>query len=201
MKKAIKWTLFFIILACITVYVVSAIFAPEQNKLVTDKVTEWLNTPVGVAGVSTTIGGIFAYIVTKFIFANSKFGRRELDHIKNDTDEFKKIIVEHEQSVNDKVNEYENKYKELEQNCNNQVSIMLEQFEDLQKKTIDALKTIPNKKVQAIVDEYESQYAERKEEVIERTIHTNDYIERKFKELEDMINEAKETINSETEAA
>ncbi len=201
MKKAIKWTLFFIILACIVIYIVSAIVTPEQNKMVTDKVTEWLNTPVGVAGISTTIGGIFAYIVTKFIFANSKFGRRELDYIKNDTEEFKKIIVEHEQSVNDKVSEYENKYKDLEENCNNQVSIMLEQFEDLQKKTINALKTIPNKKVQAVVDEYESQYAEYKEEVIERTIHTNDYIERKFKELEDMINEAKETINSETEAA
>lgn len=201
MKKAIKWTLFFIILACIAVYVVTAIFAPEQNKLVTDKVTEWLNTPVGVAGVSTTIGGIFAYIVTKFIFSNSKFGRKELDNIKNEFKDVRTDVDTYIENFDSWAKNIEQECDETKNSCNNQVSIMLEQFEDLQKKTIDALKTIPNKKVQAIVDEYESQYAERKEEVIERTIHTNDYIERKFKELEDMINEAKETINSETEAA
>ena len=197
MKKVIYWILFVLGL---TAAVLCFVF-PVQAKEVSENIMNVLNTPVGIAGVSTTIGGILAFVVTKFIMTNSKFGRKELDNMKKEYEEFQNIVCEHEAKVTQAMTEYENKFEDLKNNCNNQVTIMLEQFEDLQKDTLNALKAIPNKKVQAIVEQYEAQYAVKKQEVIEKTINTNEYINEKIKELEEMLNEAKETFNFEAKAA
>ena len=201
MKKVIGWILFTLVLAA---GILCFIF-PVQAKEVCDNIMNVLNTPVAIAGISTTIGGIIAFILTRFIMNNSKFGRKELDGIKNDFKETELELINFEENINNKLIESNKKYEELKNSCNNQVTIMLEQFEDLQNNMLSALKTIPNKKVQAIIVEYESQYEVKKAEIIEKTIYTNEYIDNKLNELkqdmEKMLNEAKERINSETEAA
>lgn len=201
MKKVVYWVLFVLGL----VAGVLCFIYPVQAKEVCDNIMTVLNTPFAIAGVSFTLGGIIIFIVTKFIMNNSKFGRKELDSVKKDFDELKTSVGDNEKSVERLLVTYVDKYLELEEKCNNQVTIMLEQFEDLQHSMIDALKTIPNKKVQAIVAAYESQYEVKKAEIIEKTVCTNDYIDNKLNELrqdmEKMLNEAKERINSETETA
>lgn len=215
MKKAIKWTAFFLVLACLVIYTVSGIFAPEQTKQLTDTVVSWLNTPVGIAGVSTTIGGIISYVIVNFVMKNSKFGRKELDNIKNDNNAFKDEVNKYREQINEykdkavaQIEEYKNKFEETKKECENKVTVMYEEFNDAQKMLVDSLKTIPNKKVQAIVAEYEAKFNIRKEEIISKTINTNEYINTKIKELDDnykefiekmekMLNE--KAINSETE--
>lgn len=205
MKKVIKWTAYILILGALLVYSVCAFSAPEFTKHATDVIMEWLNTPVAIAGISTTLGGIITYVIVNFVIKNTKFGRKEINNLKTDYNQAKEDISEYKHNINLVLANQEEEFKNYRQSCENQVTMMLEEFEDLQKKTISALKTIPNKKVQAIVEEYEAKYDERKKEIIEKTIYTNDYVDNKLNELreymEKMLNEAKETINSETEAA
>lgn len=208
MKKAIKWTAFFLILACLVIYTVSGIFAPEQTKQLTDTVIGWLNTPVGIAGISTTIGGIISYVIVNFVMKNTKFGRKELDSIRKDTEDFKAVTISEVKEFKEIVNKYENNYKTFTADCDNKITIMCEQFTYLYDNTIKALKTIPNKKVQAIVTEYESKFQVIKEDIINKTVNKNAYVDAKIKELDDnykefiekmekMLNE--KAINSETE--
>lgn len=208
MKKAIKWTAFFLILACLVIYTVSGIFAPEQAKQLTDTIIGWLNTPVGIAGVSTTIGGIISYVIVNFVMKNTKFGRKELDTIRKDTEDFKAVTINEVKEFKEIVNKYENNYKTFTADCDNRITIMCEQFTYLYDNTINALKTIPNKKVQAIVTEYEEKFQVIKEDIINKTVNKNAYVDAKIKELDDnykefiekmekMLNE--KAINSETE--
>ena len=208
MKKAIKWGLYFICLGALVIYFVGGIFAPEQTKHATDVVISWLNTPVGIAGISTTIGGIIAYIIVNFVMKNTKFGRKELDNIKKDCDEFQANVIVVENNAIKRIEEYEAKYEELKKSCDNKVAIMYDQFEDMQNTLHASLKTIPNKKVQAIVAKYETEFKVRKEEIINKTVNTNEYIDKRINELnkkfdaflEEIKNEREETVNDKAEA-
>ena len=203
--KKFKVVVYILILLAIASYFICLSVIPTQTIQVTDKFIGWLNTPVGIAGISTTIGGIFIFIVTKFVFANSKFGRKELDNIKKDNAETKEQFDTLKNAFYDNLRITNDWCEETKNECDNQVTIMLNEFEDLQNNMLTALKTIPNKKVQEIVSEYKSQYDVRKEEIIEKTVNTNDYVDKKLNELfnefknkmENMLNE--ETINIETE--
>lgn len=206
MKKVLLWTLYILALAA----TVLCFVFPVQAKETCENVINVLNTPFVIAGVSVTLGGLLTFIVSKFILNNTKFGRKEIDNLKAENEEFKKIIIENEKSVNEKVDNCEKQVNKLEESCNNQCTIMLGQFESLQTNVINALKAIPNKKIQAIVEEYESHYEAEKQEIIEKTINTNEYVDKKLEEMfdefmkkvEDTLNEErKEAINTETEAA
>ena len=201
MNKFLK--IFVPILAGILIiaYFVCNLLIPGQTAWFMTQVGLVLNYPITIAGVSMTIGGIITYIIVNFVIKNSKFGRKELDNMKKEFEQLQDASIKHEQALTMKISEYEDKFNELKNSCNNQITIMLEQFEDLQNSTLDALKTIPNKKVQAIVAQYETEYSIKKQEIIEKTVSTNDYINEKIKKLEEMLNEAKKIFDSETEAA
>lgn len=205
MKKVIKWTAYILFLVIFISAAVCYFVIPEQTKMVVDKIVEYTNTPIAIAGISTTLGGIISYVIVNFVVKNTKFGRKEINNLKADYNQAKEDISEYKHNMDLLLANQEEEFKNYREGCEKQVTMMLEEFEDLQKETLSALKTIPNKKVQAIVEEYEAKYSERKKEIIEKTIYTNDYVDNKLNELreymEKMLNEAKETINSETEAA
>lgn len=199
MKKVLMWTLYFLALAATAL----CFIFPVQAKEVCDNIMNVLNTPIAIAGVSVTLGGLLSFVVSKYIMTNTKFGRKELDSLKEDFKETENEVTEYKEKIDNRVAEIENKYASLENNCENKVTIMLEEFEDMQNTVINGLKTIPNKKIQAIVEEYETKYAERKEEIIEKTINTNDYIDKKLLEMfQEFMEKVKyeETVNNEAEA-
>ena len=199
MKKVLMWTLYFLALAATAL----CFIFPVQAKEVCDNIMNVLNTPIAIAGVSVTLGGLLSFVVSKYIMTNTKFGRKELNNLKEDFKETENEVTEYKEKIDSKVAEIEHKYAELENNCENKVTIMLEEFEDMQNTVINGLKTIPNKKIQAIVEEYEAKYAERKEEIIEKTINTNDYIDKKLLEMfQEFMEKVKyeETVNNEAEA-
>ena len=211
MKKVIKWTAYILVLGALLAYSVCALSAPEFTKHATDVIMGWLNTPVIIAGISTTIGGIIAYIIVNFVIKSTKFGRKELDKIKQSNEVYVEHINAFRDNVTKKIEDCEQKYSDLENTCNNQITIMCEQFTNLMNNTMSALKTIPNKKVQAIVNEYETKFDAVKQEIIDKTVNKNAYVDAKIKELENnykefiekmeiMLNEREETINSQTEA-
>lgn len=212
MKKVIKWTAYILILGGLLAYSVCALSAPEFTKHATDVVMGWLNTPVAIAGISTTIGGIITYIIVNFVIKSTKFGRKELDNNKKEFEDFKENTINEVKEFEEIVNNCENNYKTFTADCDNRITIMCEQFTDLMNNTMSALKTIPNKKVQAIVSEYETKFDTVKQEIIDKTVNKNAYVDAKIKELENnykefiekmeiMLNEREETIDSQTEAA
>lgn len=199
MKKVLMWTLYFLALAA----TVLCFIFPVQAKEVCDNIMNVLNTPIAIAGVSVTLGGLLSFVISKYLVNNTKFGRKELDGIKRDFAECENEVTEYKEKIDNKVAEIESNYKQLEQTCDSKVTIMLEEFEDMQNTVINGLKTIPNKKIQAIIEEYEAKYAERKEEIIEKTINTNDYIDKKLLEMfQEFMEKVKyeETVNNEAEA-
>lgn len=199
MKKVLMWTLYFLALAA----TVLCFVFPVQAKEVCDNVMNVLNTPIAIAGVSVTLGGLLSLVISKYLVNNTKFGRKELDKIKEDFKETELEVTEYKEKIDNKVAKIESNYKQLEQTCDSKVTIMLEEFEDMQNAVINGLKVIPNKKIQAIIEEYEAKYIERKEEIIEKTINTNDYIDKKLLEMfQEFMEKVKyeETVNNEAEA-
>lgn len=193
MKKVIKWTLYFLALAA----TVLCFVFPVQAKEVCDNVMNVLNTPFAIAGVTITLGGILGLLISKYLVNNTKFGRKELDGIKSDFKETENEVTEYKEKIDNKVAEIENKYTNLENNCENKVTIMLNQFEDLQGKMLNALEAIPNKKVQAIVANYKAEYDAKKQEIITKTINTNEYIDMKIAEMKAEFDEFMEKIKHE----
>ena len=182
-------------------YFVCNLVIPGQTTWFMEQVALVLNYPITIAGVSVTLGAVASYIITKYVMSMTKFGRKELDQIKANNSQYTEQINTFCENVTNEVNDMKAQYEELKVNCNNQITVMLEQFENLQNKTLTALETIPNKKVQAIVAEYKGAYEVTKAEIINKTINTDEYINEKIKKLEEMLNEAKEIFNSETETA
>lgn len=211
MKKVIKWTAYILVLGGLLAYLVCALSAPEFTKHATDVVIGWLNTPVGIAGISTTIGGIISYVIVNFVIKNTKFGRKELDNNKKEFEDFKEDTINEMNKFTEIVNKNESNYKSFTSDCDNRITILSEQFTNLYDNTMKALKTIPNKKVQAMVNEYEAKFDTVKQEIIDKTVNKNAYVDAKIKELENnykkfiekmeiMLNEREETFNSQTEA-
>lgn len=201
MKTFFKVFLTILALLAIATYLVCSTALPEQTKAFTENVGLVLNYPITIAGVSVTIGGVASYIIVKYVMNMTKFGRKELDNIKADNSQYIEHIDAFRDDMVNKMDDMKAQYETLKIECNNQATIMLEQFESTQKMVLESLKTIPNKKVQAIVAQYESTYQEKKVESIDKVIHSKEYIDNQIKKLEEMLNEAKEILNSETKAA
>lgn len=202
MKKVLMWTLYFLALAATALCFVF----PVQAKEVCDNVMNVLNTPIAIAGVSVTLGGLLSFVISKYLVNNTKFGKKELDKIKEDFKETELEVTEYKEKIDNKVAEIENKYADLENNCENKVTVMLDEFENLQNKMLNALEAIPNKKVQAIIAEYKAEYNAKKQEIITKTINTNEYIDIKIAEMQEEFNKLmekikhEETVNNEAEA-
>lgn len=193
MKKVIQWTLYIVILAA----TVLCFIFPIQAKEVSENVMTVLNTPFVIAGVSVTIGGILAFITSKFIMNNSKFGRKEIDRIKEDFKETELEVIGVKETVSESLKTAEKKYNELKNDCNNQIAVMFDEFEDLQNKMIDALEVIPNVKIKAIVADYKAHYEERKAEIIQKTINTNEYINENILKMKAQFEEFMEQLKNE----
>ena len=179
MKKVIKWTLYILALA---VTVLCFVF-PVQAKEVVNNIMKVLDNPIVIAGVTITLGGLIAFIISKFIMTNTKFGRKELDTVKNDFKDNKDEMVKFKGEIDLTIKEIEQTCEQTKLDCDNKVNIMLSEFEDLQNNMLTALETIPNRKVQLIVAEYKANYEIKKKEIINKTINSNEYIDSKIAEM------------------
>ena len=207
MKKAIKWTLYFILLGSCIASLLCSIIIPEQFNKFMEQLALILNYPITIAGVSMTIGGIIAYVLVNFVIKNTKFGRKELTNMKADNDAVKNDVEQFKVDTLNTIKNFRTEIDNFEKDTETKTTVMINQFENLQYEMLNALKTIPNKKVQAIVDEYKAKYEDTKQEFIEKAVNSDKYIEEKltnmFKdfmlEVEEKLNEREETVDVKAE--
>lgn len=203
MKKVVKITAYVLCLVAVVALTICYLVIPSQTKQAVDIIVGYLNTPVAVAGISTTIGGIVIFVVSKFIISNTKFGKKELEKIKDDVNNAKVSVYEYKGIITDEVKKYKVQFEDLKKESEDKITIMYEEFKDLKVNLMDSLKVIPNKKVQEIVEKYESEFNVREEEIINKTVNTNEYVNSKIKELEDkyqeFLNEAEVMLNEKAE--
>ena len=199
MKKVVKITAYILFLALAIALTVCYFVIPEKTKEIVDIVIGYLNTPVAIAGITTTIGGIIVFVVSKFIISNTKFGKKELEKIKDELNNEKASVFEYKGLITDEVEKYKVQFEDLKKESEDKITIMYEEFKDLKVNLMDSLKVIPNKKVQEIVEKYESEFSIREEEIINKTVNTNVYVNEKIKELDDkyqaFLNEAEVMLN------
>ena len=150
-KKVLISIAVILVVLLVVAYIVLLSLYPEQTKNWTMTAWEWLNKPLPVVGVST----LFILIFLWKIFANSSFGKRKINELK--------------ELLNNTQTELENKNKIANDRINN----LIIENDDLKNKLEEAIniikeicKTSPNKKIQAIGDKY---YGERKETVNNET--------------------------------
>lgn len=148
-------------------YLVCSIVIPAETMEFMNKVGVILNYPITIAGVSMTIGGIAAYFLVNVILKTTKFGRKELDNIKKDNEEFKASV---ENTINEgkkNVQENNDEYNKLQNNLDEMLNNSKKDYEHLEELVLSALEVVPNKKIRAKVKEYRDEKAtntETKEE-------------------------------------
>lgn len=207
MKRSAKIVLYLIIIINIIVLSACYIIIPEQVNAALSLLSDILNKPITVAGVSMTIGGIIAYVLVNFVIKNTKFGRRELTNMKADNDAVKNDVEQFKADTLNAVKNFRTEIDDFKKDTEIKTTVMINQFENLQNNMLSALKTIPNKKVQAIVDEYKAKYEDTKQEFIQKAVNSDKYIEEKltnmFKdfmlEVEEKLNEREETVDVKAE--
>lgn len=209
MKKAIKWTAYILLLAAVITTVVCYLVFPAETKRAIDKIMQYANTPIAIAGVTTTVGGVLGFVISKYVLDNTKFGRRELDTIHETVNEFKdqssKAIQEYKGKFEELKSNYEGKFEDLKSETEGKITVVYNEFKDLQDTLLGSLEAFPNKHIQALVAEYKARFQEREAEIVEKTINTNEFIDKKIAEIkaqyETMFNEllgkVEKTLNEE----
>lgn len=190
-------------------YLVCSLVIPAETIEFINKVGVILNYPITIAGVSMTIGGIFAYILVNFILKTTKFGRKELDNMQKGNEAVKNEVEQFKTDTLNTIKNFKTEIDEFKKDTETKTTVMINQFEVLQNNMLSALEVIPNKKVQAIIIEYKATYEAKKQEFIEKAVNADKYIENKLTDMfkqfmakvEEKLNEREETINIEAKAA
>ena len=146
MKKALQIIGSIILVLCVIAFVVCEIAMPNETNAFLNNIGDFLNKPFMVCGISVTVGGIFVFIVTKYILSNTSFGKKKLNDL-ND-----KIIA------NGKISKEQ--YEETQKTIAYYQSGNNDKFNDIDKalnKVNDAILLIPNKKVQEALNNGEEE--------------------------------------------
>lgn len=158
--KILKISLYVILFACIVAIVVCYCIIPEQAKGVMDKIIEYLNTPIGITGLSIASIG---YILYKIISMTS-IGKVGLGTIKND---FGNVV----QKVDNGLSKLEEKEKELAKK-EEDLKVLLEGYSNKVNELSDSLvkvcETSPNAKIKALGEQFKGNVSILNNEINEK---------------------------------
>lgn len=193
MNKVIKWTLYGFAVVLAAVAVICYFAFPNESRAVIDRVMAYANTPVGIAGVSTTIGGVLLFVISKYVIGNTKFGRKELDSMKDAIEVFKveanSSIIDYKKRFESLKGEYESKFLDLKKESEGKIAIVYNEFTDLQATMLESLKSFPNKRIQELVARYEGAFSEREKEITAKVTDAYGFIDKKFAEIDELFKE------------
>ena len=68
-----------------------------------EMVKEFVDRPLVIAGVSTTIGGAFIYFIVNFIVKNASFGKNKIEQYDNKVNEIEKAKEDFEKAANEQI--------------------------------------------------------------------------------------------------
>lgn len=158
--KILKISLYVILFACIVAIVVCYCVIPEQAKGVMDKIIEYLNTPIGITGLSiASIGYIFYKIISM-----TSIGKVGLGTIKND---FTNVCTK----VENGLAKLEEKEKELAKK-EEEIKVFVEGYsikvKELNDSLIKVCETSPNAKIKALGEQFKGNLAVLDNEINEK---------------------------------
>lgn len=141
MKKVLK--VFGAIILCLGVIalIVCMCVIPNETKLFFDRVFEYLDKPFVLCGVSVTIGGILLFFITRYILNNTSVGKKHLKELKELVDKYNEIQNKKDELTNENIYKLGVEYKKMATNITNEID-----------KLENALKQVPNKKVQEVLN-------------------------------------------------
>ncbi len=150
-KKVLISIAVILVILLVAAYFVLLNLYPEQTKNWTMTAWEWLNKPLPVVGVST----LFILIFLWKIFANSSFGKKKINELKELLRNTQTELEDKNKIANDRINNLLIENDDLKNKLEETTNIIKE-----------ICKTSPNKKIQAIGAKY---YGERKETINNET--------------------------------
>lgn len=167
-----------------------------------EQIVSWFdvtfNKPLPVVGVSLTV-----IIITAFrLFAKSSFGKKQIRKAEAKAEEVKANFETKKKEFEDKINEYK-------EECDKKISAIQEFYETSlaqYQASLDASNELlmclaensHNEVVKQKVIEYKTKLASQQTIMTQKINEVRFEYEKKVKELEDMFNEIKERIDSDT---
>jgi len=192
MKKALKISLYSLLVCGALALAVCYIVIPERTKEAMDIVIGYLNKPLGIVCGTTITLGLVAFIIFKLVMVAKQ---KSLEQKWNES------VLSCEKEKEQAKAYYEQALKEKEQ-IQEMLSAYQEQ-QDLQKQYVITLcNTIPNKKVNELASEFSEKATIQKEELKDKLESIeNNYVsameERvSLKDLQEQFNEFKKVVEN-----
>ena len=159
---------------------------PERTKQAVDVVVGYLNTPLGIAGGSLTIGGIISYILIKYgVIAQKTKIKEMLNQAKSYVENVKDQAKDYEQKGHEYLDKAQVVLKGYESELNTYYDYLLQVCE-----------TSPNAKIKALGEqikkrkgEFDKELTEKQELVKEIYSQSKESATSKYLELESKYNE------------
>ena len=175
--------------------------APETFMNMLDTLMFYLNQPLPLVGISVLALGLIALK----IFASTSIGKKALNEIKKQVqeekevaEEHKKLAVQYKAQLEEEKEAADARISELVVEYTEKLEIANTQFDYFVQNISKVLEQIPNAKVREEAKKFIEGFDKKKEEIGFIVNQNYEMINEKVKELEGIIDEAKERINNQT---
>ena len=192
MKKAFKISLYSLLVCGALALAICYIVIPERTKEAMDIVIGYLNKPLGIVCGTTITLGLVAFVIFKLVMVAKQ---KSLEQKWNES------VLSCEKEKEQSKAYYEQALKEKEQ-VQEMLSAYNQRLEEQENRIVVVCKTIPNKKVNDLVNEFVEKSNAQKQELKERLESIeNNYVsaleERvTLKDLQEQFNEFKKVVES-----
>lgn len=201
MIKFLKVALPILAFGAMVAWAVCSALIPEQTNQFIENVKIFVDRPIVIAGFATSVGGIATFVFTNYVIKNTKFGRKELDSMKQEIEKSKKDAESKIEALKTEAESKIGDLKALKNECEGKIDVMYGEFGELKTALLDSLKAIPNKKVHEKVAQYEEEFGKKEQDLLKKTFDTNSYIDEKISKLEsewkEFVKQHMETGNEE----
>lgn len=192
MKKALKISLYCLLISGIIALGLCYIIIPERTKSAIDIVVDYANRPLGIVFGTTITLGLVAFVVIKLVLSIHRKSQEEKnDEAKLSCDKLKEEAKAY----------YEQALKEKEQ-VQEMLSAYDKRIDEQANAIVVVCNTIPNKKVNELATQFEDKSVELKQELQDKLESIdNDYVgamEEKvsYKDLLAQFDELKKVVES-----
>ena len=190
-SKIAKITLSCLILGCFISLALCYMIIPERTKLAMDVVVGYLNTPLGIAGGTLTIGGVISYVLIKYgVIAQKTKIKEMLNQAKSYVENAKSQAKDYEQKGLEYLDKAQVVLKGYESELNTYYDYLLQVCETSPNAKIKAL----GEKIKERKGELDKEFTEKQELVNEIYSQSKESATEKYLLLESKYNELLERV-------
>jgi len=190
-SKIAKITLSCLILGCFFSLALCYMIIPERTKLAMDVVVGYLNTPLGIAGGTLTIGGVISYVLIKYgVIAQKTKIKEMLNQAKSYVENAKSQAKDYEQKGLEYLDKAQVVLKGYESELNTYYDYLLQVCETSPNAKIKAL----GEKIKERKGELDKEFTEKQELVNEIYSQSKESATEKYLLLESKYNELLERV-------